>query len=170
MHRTQNYITLVDRMWLDSKIMAPLETRYAQSRTELSLMCSWRLPFDSNPHPFISLLEPAKGKRLLPRLLRLLDVKRGNLFFTLLVACYRQLDVVRMAPILDQPDPTPAKREAEIQYEIFATTVIPACETILHRAPMRFVTGILGLLLDGGDVLHFAQTAVSSITRPRSDI
>lgn len=71
---------------------------------------------------------------------------------------------MRMATILDQPEPTPAKREAETQSEIFAATVVPACEMILHRVPIRFVTGILGLLLDAGDVLHLAQTVVSSRT------
>lgn len=106
-------------------------------------------------------MEPSKGKRLLPRLLRHVDSKRASLFFTLLVACYRQLDVVRTAPLLDHPESTPAKREAEIQTETFAATVIPACEGVLHRVPIRFVTGILGLLLDAGDVLLLAQTQVS---------
>lgn len=118
------------------------------------------MTIDSNPHPFISLLEPAKGKRVLPRLLRHLDAKRSSLFFTLFVACYRQLDVIRMAPLLDQPEPSALKHEAEVQFEIFLDSVIPACEMILHRQNMHFVTGILGFLLEAGDVLYVAQTPV----------
>ncbi|KAF8316541.1 hypothetical protein DL93DRAFT_2077752 [Clavulina sp. PMI_390] len=137
----EKYNALVDKVWLESKIMVPVEV---------------------TPHPFISLLEPAKGKRLLPRFVSHLDGKRAQLFFTLFVVCYKQLDVVRMSPILDYPDTTPDKLEVEKQTDLFGNTVIQACEGVVRKAELRFVSGILGLLLDAGDVPVLANTLVRS--------
>jgi DNA topoisomerase 2-associated protein PAT1 len=104
---------------------------------------------------------PTKGIRLLPRLLQHVDQKRASLFFTLLVACYRQLDVVRHAPLLDMPDAPPAaKADLEKQTALFMSTVLPICQSIVSGMGLRFVTGILGLILDGGNVLPLAQTPV----------
>lgn len=122
---------------------------------------SQRLPFtSSNPHPFVSLIGPIKGKRLLPRMLRHVDQKRLNLFFTLLVACYSQLDVVRDAHLLDQVEVTPEKQEAEAQNDVFFATVIPAGMSLVRTAPLRFVTRMLGLLLESGSIVIIARARV----------
>ena len=151
---------LVEEVWTKSQIMAPLETRYIRLEAfHLTLMLL--SAFHSNPHPFISLLGPTKGKRLLPRMLRVLDPKRETLSFTLLVACYSQLDVVRDAYLLDQLQNSPQKREAETQNELFFGTVFNSGMALVRTSPLRFVTGMLGLLLESGNIVALARTRVS---------
>ena len=93
-------------------------------------------------------------------MLRHVDQKRLNLFFTLLVACYSQLDVVRDAHLLDQVEVTPEKQEAEAQNDVFFATVIPAGMSLVRTAPLRFVTRMLGLLLESGSIVIIARARV----------
>ena len=59
-------------------------------------------PFaSSNPHPFVSIITPIKGKKILPRVARLFDNTRMRILLTLIVVCFSQLDVVQQAPRLD---------------------------------------------------------------------
>ncbi|CCO28442.1 DNA topoisomerase 2-associated protein pat1 AltName: Full=Decapping activator and translational repressor pat1 [Rhizoctonia solani AG-1 IB] len=81
----------------------------------------------SNPHPFASLLAPSKGKRLIPRLTRLFDSNR--------------LDVVREA------------EQDHAQTDLFMTSVLPPLVPILGNAGLRFVHGLLGLLIESGSNL-----------------
>ncbi|KDQ19171.1 hypothetical protein BOTBODRAFT_63273 [Botryobasidium botryosum FD-172 SS1] len=129
---------LIEKLWVDFKVMVPLET--------------------SDPHPFISLIAPIKGKRLLPRLLQAVSQPRRNLFFTLLVACFSQLDVVRDAPLLDIVEDTREKRDVEKQTEAFLVSVFPTVLGLVKHAPLRLISGMLGLLFDGGDLLNIART------------
>lgn len=116
------------------------------------------------PHPLVSLLEPGKGKRLLPRLLRHLDPKKLQLAFTVLIACFQHLDVIQNSPYLDQPEPSPQKRAAEQQFEVFLDTVIPALEMVLQRMDMQLVGGFLALLMEENNILEIAKTPVSAMS------
>ncbi|KAG6374836.1 topoisomerase II-associated protein PAT1 [Boletus reticuloceps] len=79
-----DYEDLVEEIWVGLNVLVPLET--------------------SDPHPFISLLTTAKGKRILPRLSRHIQPARMLTLLTLLVACFSQLDVVKYAHLLDLPE------------------------------------------------------------------
>jgi DNA topoisomerase 2-associated protein PAT1 len=114
----------------------------------------------SNPHPFVSLITLAKGKKLLPRLLRNVAPARLNLFLTLIVACYGQLDVVRDAPLLDRLEDTPQKREVERETDAFVASVVPLLMGLVKNAPLRLVSGLVGLLFEAGDLTTIAQTKV----------
>ncbi|KAG9223720.1 hypothetical protein CCMSSC00406_0004939 [Pleurotus cornucopiae] len=133
------YKLVGEHLWEGLKVMVPLET--------------------SDPHPFISLLMPVKGKKLLPRLCRHLADEQIYTLLTLLVACFNQLDVVKDAPILDTLEDTPERAEVDRQTQAFLTGgVIQSILPVMSKAPLRIVTGLLGLLLDRTDIAAITQT------------
>ncbi|KAJ2927810.1 hypothetical protein H1R20_g9280, partial [Candolleomyces eurysporus] len=125
-------------IWDEMKVMVPLET--------------------SNPHPFISLLMPTKGKRILPRLTRHLSSERMLTLLTLLVACFDQLDVIKQAPILDSLVETPERAEVERQTQAFLGSVMQSILPVVSVAELRLVTGLLSLLLHRSNIVAVAQT------------
>ncbi|KZT59905.1 hypothetical protein CALCODRAFT_493178 [Calocera cornea HHB12733] len=131
------YAAIVKLIWDELHVMDPLDI--------------------SDPHPVIAILGPAKGKKLLPRLLRHLSQKESLTVVTLLIACFSQLDVVRKASLLDRAD-SPEKREMEKQTELFLSTVLPALIGALRRAGLRLVSGLLGHLINRCDVAEVART------------
>ncbi|KAF9525973.1 topoisomerase II-associated protein PAT1 [Crepidotus variabilis] len=132
------YDHLVDRLWNEIRVMVPLET--------------------SDPHPFISLLTPSKGKKILPRLTRHLTNQRLLTLLTLLVACFHQLDVVKQALILDDVHDTVERLEVERQTAAFLGSVMQSILPVVSTANLRLVTGLLGLLLDRSNIVAVAQT------------
>ncbi|KDR65731.1 hypothetical protein GALMADRAFT_81573 [Galerina marginata CBS 339.88] len=132
------YDKLVDGLWEELRVMVPLET--------------------SDPHPFISLLTPTKGKKILPRLTRHLNSPRMLTLLTLLVACFSQLDVVKQAPVLDSVIDTQERSDVERQTQAFLGSVMQSILPVVSVANLRLVTGLLGLLLHRSDVVTVAQT------------
>ncbi|KAL0067146.1 DNA topoisomerase 2-associated protein pat1 [Marasmius tenuissimus] len=130
--------TILDKTWVLLKVMVPLAT--------------------SDPHPFISILSVAKGKKLLPRLTRHLDSQRMLTLLTLLIACFSQLDVIIDAPLLDAPEETPERAEIERQTQAFLSGVIQSILPIIAKGSLRLVSGLLGLLLDRNDIVAIAKT------------
>ncbi|KIK60307.1 hypothetical protein GYMLUDRAFT_200380 [Collybiopsis luxurians FD-317 M1] len=129
---------LVNQMWTKLKVMLPLAT--------------------STPHPFISLLSAAKGKKILPRVTRHFDQQRMNTLLTLLIACFSQLDVVAHATILDQFEDTPERADVERQTQAFLTSVLQSILPIIVKGNLRLVCGLVGLLMHGQDVVAIAKT------------
>ncbi|KAG6844634.1 hypothetical protein H0H87_005291 [Tephrocybe sp. NHM501043] len=138
----QEYEASVDQLWAGLKVMVPLET--------------------SNPHPFISLLIPSKGKKILPRATRHLSHERMYTLLTLLVACFDQLDVVQNAYLLDSLEDTKERAEAERQTEAFLLGVLHSILPVVARAELKLVTGLLGLLLDRTNILRVAQSSAGT--------
>ncbi|CAK5267609.1 unnamed protein product [Mycena citricolor] len=122
------YDQLVEQLWEGLRVMVPLET--------------------SNPHPFVSLLGPSKGKKILPRLTRHIGPSRMLTLMTLLVACFHQLDVVRSAPLLDSLDDSPERAEADRQTQAFLTSVLQSILPIVAKLELHVVTALMGLLID----------------------
>ncbi|KLO11600.1 hypothetical protein SCHPADRAFT_998761 [Schizopora paradoxa] len=122
------YAEEIQKLWDGLQIMVPLET--------------------SDPHPFISLLQPAKGKRLVPRLTRHLSSQQMLTVLTLLIACFQQLDVVIGAPLLDATEKTDGRDEMEKQTETFLSTVLQGILPVIAKASLRLVGGLLGLLME----------------------
>lgn len=115
----------------------------------------------SDPHPFVSLLTPTKGKKLLPRLTRHLSGQQMLTMLTLLVACFNQLDVVIQAPLLDSLDDTPERKEVERQTQAFLGSVLQSILPVVAKSSLRLVSGLLGLLLDRSNIVAVTQTRVS---------
>ncbi|TDL23786.1 hypothetical protein BD410DRAFT_820717 [Rickenella mellea] len=132
------YKSLVQELWDGLRVMVPLET--------------------SVPHPFVSLITPAKGKRLIPRLSRHLDAKQMRTILTLLVACFSQLDVVIDAPILDSIEESPTRKDVDRQTQVFLASVVQSIMHITQAAELRLISGLLGLFMDRCDVGFVAQT------------
>ncbi|KAF9005908.1 topoisomerase II-associated protein PAT1 [Cyathus striatus] len=135
---SSEYDDLVNQIWEELRVMIPLET--------------------SDPHPFVSLLGPSKGKRILPRLTRHLSSQRMLTLLTLLVACFSQLDVVKQAPILDTIEETRERNDVERQTQAFLGSVMQSILPVVSVAGLRLVTGLLGLLLDRSNIVAVAQT------------
>ncbi|KIJ65142.1 hypothetical protein HYDPIDRAFT_175171 [Hydnomerulius pinastri MD-312] len=163
-HWSAQYEDLVEQIWVGLKVLVPLET--------------------SDPHPFVSLLTPVKGKKILPRLSRHIPPARMLTLLTLLVACFSQLDVVKYAHLLDLPEDShlhshnshgspsstgassdgqgsqgkPDREEVERQTQAFLGSVLQSILPVVAKAELRLVTGLLGLFLDRSDVVAAAQT------------
>ena len=137
------YNESVQQLWDGMRVMVPLET--------------------SDPHPFISLITPAKGKKLLPRISRHLSSQQMLTVLTLLVACFAQMDVVAQAPILDHPGDTFEQRDLERQTQTFLGSVVQSVLPVVAKAGLRLVSGLLGLLLERTNIIAISQTRVSSI-------
>jgi DNA topoisomerase 2-associated protein PAT1 len=82
--------------------------------------------------------------------------------FTLLVACFSQLDVVKQLPIFDHSEDAWECAETEEQIQLFSGSVLHSILPVVAKASLRLVTGLLGLLLDRSNIVGVAQTRVSS--------
>ncbi|KAF7309684.1 PAT1 domain-containing protein [Mycena indigotica] len=130
---------VVEQLWEGLQVMVPLET--------------------SNPHPFVSLLQPSKGKKLLPRLTRHIDHPRMLTLMTLLVACFTQMDVVKEAPLLDSLDESSERAETDRQTQAFLTSVLQSILPVVTKLELHIVTALLGLLIDRSENIGLlAQT------------
>lgn len=129
---------LIDSLWDGLRVMVPLET--------------------SNPHPFISILMPLKGKKMLPRVQRYFDMSRNLTVLTLLVACFSQLDVVRDSYLIDRLEDSAARKEALIQWDSFYFLQTHYVLHVAGKCSLRIITGLLGLFLERNDVVAMAQT------------
>ncbi|KAG8949444.1 hypothetical protein FRC04_008543 [Tulasnella sp. 424] len=122
---------LLDELWTRSMVMVPVET--------------------SDPHPFIAILSLHKGKRLIPRIIRLLPEDKITLLLVLFVACFYQLDVVREAHVLDDVESagSPQWRDVSNQTDA-ALMILPSITGILAVASLRLLTGLLNIMLGTG--------------------
>ena len=116
----------------------------------------------SDPHPFISLLQPAKGKRLLPRVVRHLSSQQMLTVLTLLVACFSQLDVVIGAPILDSLEDSPERQAVDNQTQLFLSTVMQTIFPVIAKTSLRLISGLVGLLMERCELHKVIQSRVST--------
>lgn len=123
-----------------------------------------RFQTPSDPHPFISILMPVKGKKVLPRITRHLNPNKMIQLSTYLVACFSQLDVVKLAPLLDSLDDSPERKEAERQTQAFLGSVLQSIIPVVAKASLRIVTGLLSLLISRSDIVAVTQTRVCTLS------
>lgn len=141
---------LTDKLWDELRVLEPLDV--------------------SDPHPFVSLLNHVKGKRLLPRALRLLDPEQGLATLTMLIASFSSLDAVRNYAPWEQYQalealpharaPLTATHAAEIGRSIdaFGNSVLFNMISLINQAPLRIVSGMLALLMERNDIVFCAKT------------
>ncbi|KAJ3731787.1 topoisomerase II-associated protein PAT1 [Lentinula guzmanii] len=135
---SKDFDDLVNKMWTLLKVMLPLAT--------------------STPHPFISLLSSAKGKKILPRVTRHFDQQRMNTLLTLLIACFSQLDVISHAALLDTLEDTPERADVERQTQAFLSSVLQSILPIIVKGSLRLVCGLVGLLMHGQDIIAISKS------------
>lgn len=116
-------------------------------------------PVGTVPHPFIQLLGPAKGKKVIPRVFRHLDDQQRLTMLTLLALHLDQLDVVRDAyAAVAQSIPLPPAVKDEV--ELFAAAVMPPLFSYVNDAPLSILIGLVGLLLDRVAVPAVVRTKI----------
>ncbi|GAA5873311.1 hypothetical protein JCM8547_007066 [Rhodosporidiobolus lusitaniae] len=132
---------LKERLWGEMRVMKALDA------------CT--------PHPFVSLLSINKGKRILPRAIRHLTPEQTLTLLTLVVATFDTLDVVRDAWKLDQLSSShlpsggvsvQERKTVEDKTEALLSALVPPVMAVVGQAPLRLVTGMLGLLMDRNDL------------------
>ncbi|KAH7097582.1 topoisomerase II-associated protein PAT1 [Auriculariales sp. MPI-PUGE-AT-0066] len=111
----------------------------------------------SDPHPFISLLRPQKGKRMLPRAIRVLPDEMTTHLITLLLACFYQLDVVQNARVMDDIGDAGSAAAYEAELQVFNATVLQQLQIIISTASLGLVAGFLSVL-----VMHQVQLVAMS--------
>ena len=107
------------------------------------------------------MLGPAKGKRLIPRLIRHLSQDQQLSLLTLLIATFDQLDVVRDAALLDTWQDSPAKAEVERQTQSFMANVLQIIMQLVVKFPLAIINGLVGVLLEHCNIPLIAKTRVS---------
>ncbi|KAK4704468.1 hypothetical protein P7C70_g1747, partial [Phenoliferia sp. Uapishka_3] len=129
------YAELARTLWKTLRVMEPLNS--------------------SVPHPFVSLLSVLKGKRILPRAMRHLSPEQTLTLVTLVIATFDTLDTVRDAFLLDDVSTLEGKQRrvaVETKTEVFLNAIISPFMAVIGTAPLRMVTGMLGLLLARNDI------------------
>ncbi|CCG81588.1 DNA topoisomerase 2-associated protein pat1 [Taphrina deformans PYCC 5710] len=112
---------------------------------------------NSQLHPFIQLLQYAKGKKLIPRLYRTLNFDRRLTLMTMIVAHLDMLDVVRLARY-DEAGSLPSHVREDI--ELFTQTVLPPLLVFASNASMRIVVGLLNMLLERNHIQLLCMSKV----------
>ncbi|KAF1846655.1 topoisomerase II-associated protein PAT1 [Cucurbitaria berberidis CBS 394.84] len=122
------------QLWQNTKIMEPIN------------------PHATTPHPFVSILAHAKGKKAIPRLFRHIDEQERITVVTMIAVHLDGLSVVGHA-IATPEEPLSAAIREEV--ELFTQTVLPPLSAHISEAPLNIVIGLLGLILDRTN-LHVA--------------
>ncbi|WVN89744.1 uncharacterized protein L203_104974 [Cryptococcus depauperatus CBS 7841] len=119
----------------------------------------------SNPHPFISLLNPPKGQRLLGRIILQLPDQKIYTLLSLVVVNFYQLDVVARAPpppIVDSSLLTKADRldrqKRETDTDGFLYNVVPAMDTAINKCKLGLLGGLLAMAVQRLDIVKIALT------------
>lgn len=110
------------------------------------------------PHPFIAFLTFAKGKKAVPRIFRHIDPQARLTILTMIVVHLGVLDVVRLAQLRPGETVLPASTREDV--ELFCQAVMPSLFGYVNEAPLNFVVGLLGILLDRVDLRLVATTKV----------
>ena len=146
--RENRYKEEVSKLWDDLQVLVPLET--------------------SDPHPFVSLMMPAKGKKLLPRVMRHFNEQQQLTTVTLLVACYSELDVVVHANALNTLDESLEYQEVDRQTHAFMASVFQVVLQALLNAPLPVMSRLMAVLLSHNVIVALCKTGVSLMPPPPS--
>jgi DNA topoisomerase 2-associated protein PAT1 len=128
---------LHEQLWLNTKIMEPINP--------------------NTPHPFISILSHAKGKKVVPRLFRHINEQERITVVTMIVVHLDALSVVGQA-IATPEEPLSAAIREEV--DLFSQTVMSPIHAHISDAPLNIVIGLLGLVLDRTNLHVVARSRI----------
>ncbi|KAF7579196.1 Topoisomerase II-associated protein PAT1 [Pyrenophora tritici-repentis] len=128
---------LHEQLWSNTKIMEPINP--------------------SAPHPFISILSHAKGKKVIPRLFRHINEQERITVVTMIVVHLDALSVVGHA-IATPDEPLSAAIREEV--DLFSQTVMSPIHAHISDAPLNIVIGLLGLVLDRTNLHVVARSKI----------
>jgi DNA topoisomerase 2-associated protein PAT1 len=136
----EKYATKVEKLWKTLRLTETSET-----------------PF------LVSLLSIAKGKKLIPRIVRQLNHDQNLTLLTVFIGNFSRLQVCRhvIYPGTVVANVDEAKKQQFVNFddvELFMNATAPPLLAFIAEAPLRIVDGLLHLLLDKNDILAVAQT------------
>lgn len=148
------------------QLLADSQTRYEEVSKMLWDSTKVSEPLDvSNPHPFISIMNPSKGKRILPRVLRHTTSDQTLTVFLLFLATFSTIDVVQQAPLLDQPRPGDStsplhaqRADLETSLDAFINNIAKSFSDHLAKQQLRVVAGLLGVFIERNDIVLVAKS------------
>ncbi|EOA87040.1 uncharacterized protein SETTUDRAFT_163108 [Exserohilum turcica Et28A] len=129
--------TLHEQLWQSTKIMEPINP--------------------NTPHPFISILSHAKGKKVIPRLFRHINEQERITVVTMIVVHLDALSVVGHA-VATPDEPLSAAIREEV--DLFSQTVMSPIHAHISDAPLNIVIGLLGLVLDRTNLHVVARSRI----------
>lgn len=132
----EDYVELAKTMWEELRV------------TEMS---------GCYPHPFISVLSVAKGKKVIPRVIRHCLPEQIFNLITVLVSNFETLDVCKGAIWGPQGNVSPAMLE---EVELFMNTVVPPLLQFVAESPLRIVIGLFGLFIERNNIVWVARSKV----------
>jgi len=138
----------------DEVVRSRWESKHQALVDELWTRGMWAMPVTSyvnSQHPFIALMNLQKGKRTIPRILRLLPETKVNILLGLLMARFYQMDVVRDAHVLDEvrSQGSPLWKEVSAQTDSILMA-LPSITSILAQSPLSLIIALLNIFLDQG--------------------
>ncbi|CAG8742004.1 7730_t:CDS:2, partial [Funneliformis mosseae] len=105
----------------------------------------------------VSILSVAKGKKVIPRVLRHCLPDQILTLITMLVANFEALDVCKCVIWGPQGIISPVMLE---EIELFMNTVVPPLLQFVAEAPMRIVLGLFGLFIERNNIVWVARSKV----------
>ncbi|KAK7734246.1 DNA topoisomerase 2-associated protein pat1 [Cytospora paraplurivora] len=118
------------------------------------------IPAGASIHPFIAMLETAKGKKFIPRVFRHVDHEQRTTILTIIVVNLDKLDVVRRGSVTDGDVTLDAKLREDI--ELFSINVHNTLFMFMGELGLNIITGILGLLCSEVNLDLVARTRVGA--------
>ncbi|KAG0197863.1 hypothetical protein BGX28_008639 [Mortierella sp. GBA30] len=103
-----------------------------------------------HPHPFISILNYSKGKKVIPRVLRHLLPEQTLTLLTMLVANFESLNVCKSEVYADV--------QGNQEIELFMNTIVPPLLGFVSEAPFRIVVGLLALFIERNNMVWVARS------------
>ncbi|PSS05313.1 topoisomerase II-associated protein PAT1 [Coniella lustricola] len=136
-HETSQKLT--QKLWRELKIHEPV-------------------PAGASIHPFIAMLETAKGKKALARVFRHVNHEQRTTILTLIIVNLDKFDVVRRGSVTDGHVNLDAKLREDI--ELFSVAVCNTLFVFLGELGLDIITGILGVFCSEVNVDLVARTRV----------
>ncbi|KAG0279694.1 hypothetical protein BGZ95_000484 [Linnemannia exigua] len=126
----EEYGVLAHKMWNELRITVPIGIVH--------------------PHPFISILNYSKGKKVIPRVLRHLLPEQTLTLLTMLVANFESLNVCKSEVYADV--------QGNQEIELFMNTIVPPLLGFVSEAPFRIVVGLLALFIERNNMIWVARS------------
>jgi DNA topoisomerase 2-associated protein PAT1 len=124
--------------------------------------CSVHIAF-SDPHPFIALIAPLKGKKFIGRLGRDLTEDQKITALSVIVNRIEQVDVIRNASILDSIEDTVQRRQIERQAYAFQEYVINQGLQLPHsNRSLRTYNALIEMMIE--DTSAFARVVNTRVS------
>ncbi|KAI7818802.1 topoisomerase II-associated protein PAT1-domain-containing protein [Gamsiella multidivaricata] len=127
---SEEYGELARKMWNELRITVPIGKVH--------------------PHPFISILNYSKGKKVIPRVLRHLLPEQTLTLLTMLVANFESLNVCKSEVYADV--------QGNQEIELFMNTIVPPLLGFVSEAPFRIVVGLLALFIERNNMIWVARS------------